>query len=191
MKIYTLIPARMGSKRLPRKNVQPVLGKSMIIWAIEAALTAKMLDKEAIYVSTENRQIAELCRPLCKVLPRPLELAGDVNTVTEVARHLVREKGARSGDVLVILQANSPEVEPVIIDACVNKLLDNGLHEVHTVGLDFINNGAVHVLLVSVLERKGKASYNGVVVAPYVDVHTIKDLKLAEQRLIERDENHS
>ena len=57
-KILAIIPARGGSKGLPRKNIRPLLGKPLIAWTIEEALKSKYLDK--VIVSTDDKEIAEI-----------------------------------------------------------------------------------------------------------------------------------
>jgi CMP-N,N'-diacetyllegionaminic acid synthase len=110
MKPLCVIPARAGSKRLPRKNVLPLGGKPMLGWSIEAALRSGIFDQ--VYVSTENEDIAELARGFGAAVPalRPLDLAGDTVTNVAVSLHLhdlLRERGLRY-DAIVCLQPSSP-----------------------------------------------------------------------------------
>jgi len=58
--ILGLIPARGGSKGLPRKNIKPLLGKPLIAWTIEQALASKYLDR--VVVSTDDEEIAEVSK---------------------------------------------------------------------------------------------------------------------------------
>ncbi len=86
MKTLALIPARGGSKRLPRKNIKLCAGKPLLAWTIEAALAAKLIDE--VWVSTEDREIAETARHFnANVVFRPAELAGDTSTSESVLRH--------------------------------------------------------------------------------------------------------
>ena len=83
-----IIPARGGSKRLPRKNVLPILGKPILSYPIKAALESKLFD--SIIVSTEDEEIAVAARAFgAKVIERPFELAGDRATVVEVCLHVL------------------------------------------------------------------------------------------------------
>ena len=59
-KIIAVIPARGGSKGLPRKNIKPLLGKPLIAWTIEQAKKSRYTDK--VVVSTEDEEIAEISR---------------------------------------------------------------------------------------------------------------------------------
>ena len=60
MKNIAIIPARGGSKRIPRKNIRPFLGKPIIAYSIEAALQSGLFDE--VMVSTDDEEIAEVAR---------------------------------------------------------------------------------------------------------------------------------
>ena len=82
-----VIPARGGSKRIPRKNIKEFFGKPMIAWSIEAAKESKLFDH--IIVSTDDAEIAEVARQWGAEVPfmRPAELADDYAGTTEVIAH--------------------------------------------------------------------------------------------------------
>jgi pseudaminic acid cytidylyltransferase len=108
-----LIPARGGSKRLPRKNIAPFLDKPMLVWSIECAQDSGLF--ETLYVSTEDREIGALAEASGAVWdPRPERLACDRTSVAEVCLDfLAREVAAgRRYDVLTVLYAASPLRKP-------------------------------------------------------------------------------
>jgi N-acylneuraminate cytidylyltransferase len=82
-----VIPARGGSKRIPRKNIKPFFGKPIIGWSIEAAQQAGCFDR--IVVSTDDEEIAEVARTFGAETPfmRPPELANDHAGTTPVVAH--------------------------------------------------------------------------------------------------------
>lgn len=86
MKI-AVIPARGGSKRIPRKNIMPFCGKPMIAWSIEAAKLSGLF--EHIIVSTDDAEIAEVARQWGAEIPfmRPEELSNDHAGTTPVISH--------------------------------------------------------------------------------------------------------
>jgi len=86
MKI-AVIPARGGSKRIPRKNIKDFCGKPMIAWSIEAAKTSGLFDH--IIVSTDDAEIAEVAEQWGAEVPfmRPDELSNDFAGTTEVIAH--------------------------------------------------------------------------------------------------------
>lgn len=90
MKI-AVIPARGGSKRIPRKNIRDFCGKPMIAYAIEAAIESSLF--EHIVVSTDDQEIARLAVELNAEVPfvRPQELADDHTPTVPVIAHAIRE----------------------------------------------------------------------------------------------------
>lgn len=91
-----IIPARGGSKRIPRKNIKPFSGKPMIGFAIEAALACEAIDR--VIVSTDDAEIEDVAREFGAELPfrRPAELADDITPTVPVIAHAItacREQG--------------------------------------------------------------------------------------------------
>jgi len=84
-----IIPARGGSKRIPRKNIKLFHGKPMLAWSIIAAKNAACFDR--IIVSTEDAEIAVVAQEYGAEVPfmRPVEIANDYATTTEVISHAI------------------------------------------------------------------------------------------------------
>ena len=84
-----VIPARGGSKRIPRKNVRPFCGKPMIEWPIAAVRQSGCF--ESVIVSTDDDEIAEVARRAGAEVPfmRPARLANDQTGTAEVVRHAI------------------------------------------------------------------------------------------------------
>jgi N-acylneuraminate cytidylyltransferase len=84
-----VIPARGGSKRIPRKNIKPFCGKPIIAWSIEAALESGCFDQ--VIVSTDDAEIAGVARQWGGAVPfmRPAELADDHTGTIPVIRHAI------------------------------------------------------------------------------------------------------
>jgi N-acylneuraminate cytidylyltransferase len=105
-----IIPARGGSKRLPRKNVVDFGGKPMLAWTIEAAREASLFDR--VIVSTDDAGIAETARMHGAEVPFMREgLAGDHTGVSEVTIGALRQAAAvlqEEFDTVVQLMANCP-----------------------------------------------------------------------------------
>lgn len=104
MKI-AVIPARGGSKRIPRKNIREFCGKPMIAWSIDAARAAKCFDE--IIVSTDDEEIATVARDAGASVPfmRPAGLSDDHTPTVPVIAHAVRwmsEHGRQPGQVCCI-----------------------------------------------------------------------------------------
>lgn len=126
-----VIPARGGSKRLPRKNVRLLGGKPLIAWAIEAAFSSGCFGR--VLVSTDDREIADAAMSAGAWVPfmRPAELATDVASSVDVLVHAlewVRRAPPPDGfapAVVALIQPTSPFLRPEQIrEAC--RLLDTG-----------------------------------------------------------------
>ena len=84
--IVAIIPARGGSKRLPRKNIKTVLGKPMLNWAIDACKQSKYIDR--IFVSSEDNEILRLAKNSnVEVIERPISLSEDNVWTQDVLKH--------------------------------------------------------------------------------------------------------
>ena len=104
-----VIPARGGSKGVPRKNLLDVGGKPLIVWTIQQALTVSDLD---VVVSTDDEEIAEVARAAGARVPwlRPAELAQDTTPTEPVVRHAIEQVTVDRGrpETVMLLQATSP-----------------------------------------------------------------------------------
>jgi CMP-N,N'-diacetyllegionaminic acid synthase len=128
-----IIPARGGSKGLPRKNLLPLLGKPLIAYTIEAARAARSLQR--IVVSTESPEIAEIAWQYGAEVPflRPAELAQDETPTLPVLQHVLNELKATGGyepEVIVLLQPTSPLRRAEDIDNAVSLLQQTGADSV-------------------------------------------------------------
>ncbi len=85
-----IIPARGGSKRIPRKNIKNFFGKPMIAWSIETAIASGLFDR--VMVSTDDQEIAEVARHYGAEVPflRPADLSNDYAGTTEVIAHAIQ-----------------------------------------------------------------------------------------------------
>jgi len=90
-KTIAILPARGGSKRIPRKNVQPFLGKPIIHYAIEAALHSKLFDE--VMVSTDDTEIAALSRSFGASVPffRSEKTSNDFAIIADVVEEVLQE----------------------------------------------------------------------------------------------------
>ena len=89
MKNLCIIPARGGSKRIPRKNIKSFLGKPIIAYSIEAALKSKLFDE--VMVSTDDKEIAEVAKQFGAKVPfmRSAETASDYATTADVLKEVL------------------------------------------------------------------------------------------------------
>ena len=109
-KIIAIIPARGGSKGIPRKNIKILASKPLIAWTIEAAKNSKYLDR--VIVSTEDEEIAEISKKYgAEVVERPEELATDASPTGSVIEQVIaylEQNESYNPDAIVLLQPTSP-----------------------------------------------------------------------------------
>lgn len=112
-----VIPARGGSKRIPRKNIRMFCGKPIIAYSIEAAQQTKLFDH--VVVSTDDEEIASVARECGATTPfvRPKEIADDFTGTNAVVKHAVTWFNSQSNDVThaCCLYATAPLVQPRFI----------------------------------------------------------------------------
>lgn len=158
--------------------------KPLIIWSLEECLKSKYLNKDNIYVSTEDADIKNIISDHnFKVIDRPIELALDNVWTQEVLKHAKDYLNSLGiyFQIMIRIQANSPQIKADKIDECIEKLIENKLWEVFSINKDGIEDAAIHVLLDRCIQQNALSVYKGTVVTNYVDVHTIDDIKKIEE----------
>ena len=125
-KIIAVIPARGGSKSIPKKNIYPILGKPLIAWTIETALKSKLIDR--VIVSTDSKEIANVALQYGAEVPfiRPAGISGDKSTDFEVFYHVVnylQEKEGTNPQMLVHLRPTGPARDVKIINQAIRKMI--------------------------------------------------------------------
>lgn len=127
MRVLGFVPARGGSKGVPRKNIRSLCGKPLLAYTAEAALAAKRIER--VVLSTDDAEIADVGRGLGLDVPflRPPSLALDDTPTLPVVIHALSMIEAEHGrfDAVCILQPTSPLREPSEIDECIDLLEAN------------------------------------------------------------------
>lgn len=119
-RVLAVIPARGGSKRLPRKNILPLGGKPLIAWTIEAAKNSQYIDE--FIVSTDDDEISRISMEYgSKVLVRSKELSTDTATSIDVVLHAVNSMREQY-DYVILLQPTSPLRDSKDIDGAIEFL---------------------------------------------------------------------
>lgn len=125
-KILAVIPARGGSKGLPRKNVLTLGGKPLIAWTIESSLNSEYISKTI--VSSEDDEVLNISKKYnADIIKRPKELANDTATSESVIYHTLKElqKYSLEFDYVVLLQPTSPLRNDRDIDVAFEKLFSS------------------------------------------------------------------
>jgi len=123
-KTIAVIPARGGSKRIPRKNIKPFCGKPMIAYSIEAAIRAGIFDE--IIVSTDDEEIADIAKNAGASVPfmRPKELSDDFTATGAVVEHAIKFLQARGDRIKFVctIYATAPLIDEFYIKLGLEKL---------------------------------------------------------------------
>jgi CMP-N,N'-diacetyllegionaminic acid synthase len=135
MKIVGLIPARGGSKGIPRKNIVPLAGRPLVAWTIAAATAARGLDR--VVVSTDDAEIADVARATGADVPflRPADISKDETAALPVILHAIDflRKQGNDVDAVVYLQPTSPFRGAAAIERAIGLLSEGGVDTVVSV----------------------------------------------------------
>jgi len=126
--ILSIIPARGGSKGVPRKNIRELGGKPLIAYTIEAAIGSSYIDR--LIVSTDNEEIADISQKWGADVPflRPAELANDTAKAISVVKHALLEMEKldnKEYKVIVYLEPPAPFKTSKDIDACIELFFEH------------------------------------------------------------------
>lgn len=125
-KILAIIPARGGSKRLPRKNVLDLFGIPLIAWTINAAKKSKYIDR--VIVSTDDHEITDIAKAYGAEVPfrRPDDLSDDTSSSIDVVVHALNtlKKEQQYYDYVILLQPTSPLRTEEDIDSALVQLIE-------------------------------------------------------------------
>ena len=125
--VFAIIPARAGSKGLPKKNISPLAGKPLIAWTIETAKKSKYIDR--CIVSTDDENIAKVAKLYSCEVPfiRPKHLAQDNSATMDVILHALKYFLNKSikFDYVILLEPTSPLRDSNDIDIALSKLDKN------------------------------------------------------------------
>lgn len=115
-----IIPARGGSKRLPRKNILDLNSKPLLAYSIEAGVKSKYID--SVVVSSDDEEILEIAKKYnATLIERPEFLASDTATTFDAIKHTI--ENSDSYDYIVLLQATSPLRNATHIDEAIELLV--------------------------------------------------------------------
>ncbi|MEX0719997.1 MAG: glycosyltransferase [Balneolaceae bacterium] len=120
--IWYLIPARAGSKTIPKKNIRELSGKPLIRYVLDTI--GELADKEQIIVSTDDENVKAIVHDIATIHDRSKQNADDVSTLDDVAvevcKFLINENGADEDDVLITCQPTSPFITTSTLKKAIN-----------------------------------------------------------------------
>ncbi|MGN8224833.1 cytidylyltransferase domain-containing protein [Gracilimonas sp. BCB1] len=123
IKVWFLIPARAGSKTIPKKNIRELARKPLVKHVVETI--NEVIDKKQIIVSTDDENVKEIVKDIATIHDRSKANADDVSTLddvaVEVSKFLIDEHGASEDDILITCQATSPFIRKETLEKAINK----------------------------------------------------------------------
>jgi N-acylneuraminate cytidylyltransferase len=152
MRVLGVVPARGGSKGVPRKNIRPLAGKPLIAWTLGAAAASERLTRTVI--STDDLEIAAVAKRFGGEVPfiRPAELGTDSAKSLDVLFHALsvveKQEGGEPYNAILLLQPTTPFRTAADIDGCIVLLEQSGADSVISV----VEVGAFHPARMKYLE---------------------------------------
>ncbi len=123
MKTLAIIPARAGSKGVPKKNIREIAGKPLLAYAIETAKASKLITKTI--VSTESDEVIEVAKTYgCEVLKRTEKNAQDHSLIDDVIKEIL-EKLNEDFDIIMLLQPTAPIREAEDVDKVIKMFIQD------------------------------------------------------------------
>jgi CMP-N-acetylneuraminic acid synthetase len=154
MRVLAIIPARGGSKGIPRKNIAPLLGKPLLAYTAEAALAANRLARTVL--STEDEEIARIGREWGLDVPfmRPDDLARDETPTIPVLQDVVRKLDVmgETYDAVFVLQPTNPLRRSTDIDGAIDLLENANADSV----ISFVDVGEKHPARMKFITPEGR-----------------------------------
>jgi|694.fasta_scaffold47048_2 CMP-N-acetylneuraminic acid synthetase len=195
MKILIVIPARMGSKRLPNKNILPINGIPMFLKVAFEAKKSRY--KPFVCVSSESDTIKEKCKENnIFFIKRPKKLSLDAVEKQEVIKHAVKYflKKKYKPDIVVSLQVNTPEFRFIDLDDAISffrkrVFIKSKIREVVSIGKDNLQNGAFRIMTLKTVFKKTLSTKIGVFFTDYLDIHYKKDYRKVLKRINKNEKN--
>lgn len=182
MRIIAIIPARGGSKRLKKKNIHLLKGKPLISYVIKACMQSKKIDD--IYVSSDDDEILNLSETFgAKPLKRKSNISDDETPKIVAIREVLKQEELLidgKPDIIVIPQANSPEITSKEIDKGLDFMKKNNLWEVMSANSNGVQNAAFRIIRADKIHNNFLSAHCGFVTFNCTDIHTIDDLKKLE-----------
>jgi CMP-N-acetylneuraminic acid synthetase len=182
MKVLVIIPAKLDSSRLHRKNLQKVNGKTLVEHSIEYALqSSHTVD---VIVSSESLEVKNSFSEKYKQVNfhhRDQTLCGDTEVV-DVYINVVRSLKNQAYDLVVGLQPDNPN-RTHTLDQCIKYMVDNNYDDLITINPEFKRSGSVRIFKYNFLEQGLVSKRIGCLKDLAIDVHYQEDLELVKQKI--------
>ena len=189
-KIAVIIPVRMGSKRLPNKNILPIKKVPMFVFVAKKVIKSKY--NLNIFITSESEKIRKICNNNnLNFIKRPKKLSTDVAEKQEAIVHATKYLKTTFKYIpktVISLQANTPEFKVRDLEKALeffnNKLyVGKPIKELISVNPDNIQNGAFRILTYEAVFQKTLSTKIGIYFTNYLDIHSKSDYLKVKKKL--------
>ena len=160
-KIYCVIPARSGSKRIPKKNIKEFCGLPIIAWSIKSALNSNLFDE--VIVSTDEDEIANISLKYGAKVPfkRPKKYSEDYSTTSDVINHFLTTipESINTNPIVFCLYATAPFITEKEINLGFSKFIEIGQKNILFLAKEYIHP----------IERSFSINESGLSVSTFID----------------------
>jgi CMP-N-acetylneuraminic acid synthetase len=180
MKVLVIIPTKLDSTRLEKKNIRELNGKPMFLHSVDYANQSK--HEVTILVSSESAEVKSICEQYgVRFDLRKAELCGDTEVV-DVYLDVVN-KTLHDYDLVVGLQPDNPNRSHAL-DECIDYMIENKYYDLITVNPNYKRSGSVRIFKYEYLKSGQVSKRLGCIKDNAVDVHYESDLELAKNNVI-------
>lgn len=180
MKILAIIPTKLDSTRLEKKNIRELNGKPMFLYSVDYAMQSK--HDVTVVVSSESDEVKSICEQYNIGFDlRNANLCGDTEVV-DVYLDIVRKKRADQYDLVVGLQPDNPNRSHTL-DECIDYMIENKYDDLITVNENYKRSGSIRIFKYDYLYSGQVSKRLGCIKDSAIDIHYQEDLELAKQKL--------
>ena len=172
MKLLTIIPAKLDSKRLTKKNIRDLNGQPLFLYSIDYALNTK--HENRIIVSSESKEVKDLVPDEIFFHRRSEDLCGDVEVV-DVYLDIIKNINTEF-DYVICLQPDNPNRSNTL-DECLDYLIENNYDDLITVNNEYKRSGSVRIFKYEYLKEGLVSKRMGCIRDDATDIHYKEDLE--------------
>jgi CMP-N-acetylneuraminic acid synthetase len=183
MKVLAIIPAKLDSTRLKKKNIRKINGKTLVEHSIEYAKNSK--HDVDIIVSSESDEVKENVLPHGVIFHnRKQELCGDTEVVDvylDIVNNVVKDY-----DLVVGLQPDNPNRSQTL-DECIDYMIENNYDDLITVNPNYKRSGSVRIFKYQYLKDGEVSKRLGCIKDSAIDIHYEDDLNKTQTKMVNKD----
>jgi len=182
VKVLAIIPLRIGSKRLPKKNFLALSGRPLYWWVLREACACRRIDKVVVSTDADRRS---LIPENYDIIQRPPELATDTATTEDVVEDVIRKGEYNDYDTIMLIQATTPFTSTDVMDKALRIFEENHLVCLVSVNEQYHPNGAFYIIQREIFFQNKTFWVKGMSIIKMnnrnsLDIDNIWDFRIAE-----------